>query len=271
MQAHNWRWRKLATAGCMGGFGADPERGLAGGSSTDGQLKALPIPEFTAPLIVPKVVRTRAVREEIDRIHAVRHQAGRRRSGLYASQIEHFRFVQTPITLADRGEGNGPTCGDSPESLGIMLSTKAAGIVPTTQRVDLNGQADPLAKDKGEAGEASEDRRAVVSGTAAAKDWRFVIRGVNAAAKDLPDFNVFMSDLDGPFWDENSPISSRKCTASLQDAVELSAPASADAAIQHGHLVRPALFNIRAAEWAQQHIDSVYCRMAPPRRTAPAR
>lgn len=249
----------LAEAGYGGGSLGGLSLGTNAGDShnpSEDQAKAL-LPYLTAPLIVPKVVRTRAVREEIDQFtrFAIKRAGGD--LDFYASQIEHFRFVQTPITLQIAAKAWADVCGESPESLGIMLSTKATGIVPATQRVDLNGQADPLAKDKVKlakllkAGVQSYLERL-------RKRLATVIRGVNAAAKDLPDFQTFMARLDGPFWDEEFADLVKEVYGILQDAVELAGSQQARMLqFSTGISFDPAQFNIHAAEWAQQHIDSV--------------
>jgi len=241
--------------GMGGGFQFGANVGDGHGSNTDGEQKTLP--EFTMPIIVPKIVRTRAIREEVDQFtrFAIKRAGGD--PDFYAAQIEHFRFVQTPITLQIAAKAWADVCAESPESLGIMLSSKAAGIAPAAQRVDLNGQPDPLAKDKVrlakvlKAGVQSYLERL-------RKRLATVVRGVNAAAKDLPDFYTFMARLDGPFWDEEFTDLTREVYGILQDAVELSGSQQARMLqFSTGISYDPALFNIRAAEWAQQHIDTV--------------
>ena len=123
-----------------------PERGLAGGSSTDGQLKSTADPQIHRRSSLPKVVRAGSSRE-IDQFTRFIKRAGGDLDSHLRSNASASGFADADH-LADRGEGMGPTCaGTPPESLG-SCSRQAAGIVPATQRVDLNGQADPLAKDK---------------------------------------------------------------------------------------------------------------------------
>ena len=208
-------------------------------------------------MIVPRVVRTKAIRSEIDQFTKFAMKRAGGDAEFYASQIDRFAFTQTPITLQIAAKAWADVCGDEPESLAIMLSTKAASITPASQRVDLNGQADPLARDKVKMAKRMQQatlnhlertRKRIIT----------VLRGAYAAAKDLPDFQVFMSRLDGPFWDEEFRELAREVYGVLQDAVEMSGSQQARMLqFSTGISFDPALFNIRAAEWAQKHIDTI--------------
>lgn len=269
-------WAKIPASGAgaqlalaergFGGGGMGGGFSFGGGSADDpnkkpqdeeAALKAAMQPYLTAPLIVPKVVRTRAVRDEIDQFvkFAVKRAGGD--PDFYAAQIERFTFTSVPITLQIAVKAWADVCAESPESLAIMSSSKAASIAPASQRVDLSGRSDPLAKDKVKL--AKQLQRGVQSYLERLrKRLATVVRGVNAASKDLPDVRLFLGRLDDDFWNEEFTELAREVYGILQDAVEMSGSQQARMLqFSTGISYDPALFNIDAAEWAQKHIDDV--------------
>lgn len=215
-----------------------------------------PAKAIAAEIVVPYISRTRASRDELEQFAKFAAKRADGDADFYASQIERFAFKHTPLPLQIAAKAWADVCHADPESLAIMATKAASGIRPAAERVDLNGQADPLAKPKVKIAKRLQQHMLDYL-TGLRKRVIAIVRNVNAV-KDLPDYQAFLARLDVAFWSSEFDELTQAVFGVLQDAVEMAGREQADQLrFSTGISFDPALFNIHAARWAQTHIDSV--------------